>query len=115
LNSPSSASVALTAITFGSAAGSANSFSPLLPPPPSAPPRSPPAASAKVWGWGWHHHHHRWLGGFGFYGPGFVVAGDCYFPATATSLTGRLPPYSPQGGGLKARFGRALALKREFC
>lgn len=41
---------------------------------------APTAASAKPW----HHHHHGWHHGwhggfgFGFYGPRFVVGGDCY-------------------------------------
>ena len=47
---------------------------------------APTAASAKPWHHGhyghhgWHHGHHGWHGGFGlgFYGPRFVVGGDCY-------------------------------------
>jgi hypothetical protein len=38
---------------------------------------APTAASAK--GWRWHHFHHHWIAGFGFYGPGFIVGGNCYF------------------------------------
>jgi hypothetical protein len=35
---------------------------------------SPTAASAKPWGF----HHHHWHGGYGFYGPAYVTAPDCY-------------------------------------
>lgn len=34
---------------------------------------APTAASA----WSGHHHH-RWHGGFGFYGPTYIAAPDCY-------------------------------------
>ena len=35
---------------------------------------TPTTASA----WGGHHRHHGWHGGFGFYGPTYIAAPDCY-------------------------------------
>jgi hypothetical protein len=40
---------------------------------------APTAASAHMHGGHGHWGHHHWFGGFGFYGPSYIVASDCYF------------------------------------